>query len=133
MSTATLDQSETQPATSAITPATQRLAKIVGFLYVAQMALAIFGDSFVRRSLIVPDAAQTAANITGSETQSGYIPRWLAILGIIGSLLLSAGTAAIFIFPAVGAIGVAHMLPLGVYEIGLGFYLMFKGLRAPQT
>lgn len=233
-----------ETSASTIAPATQRLAKLVGFLYVAQMALAIFGDSFVRRSLIVPDAAQTAANILANERlfrvsiitdlliyatvvvlfwgiyvilkpvnrdlallgaflrivenailamttltalialrllsgagylravpleelqvharvflaaygsglfigfiflglgtavfsyvwlKSGYIPRPLAWLGIIGSLLLSLGTAAIIIFPPLGAMGLAHMLPLGLFEVGLGFWLMFKGLRAPTA
>ena len=247
MNTALAEQTETRGIAprARIAPATQRLAKVVGFLYVAQMALAVFGDAFVRRSLIVPaDAAQTAANILASERlfrlsivtdlivyasvivlfwgiyvilkpvsrdlallgvllrlaenavlamttlmafialrllsnaeylraipleqlqaharvflaaygsglyvgfvflglgsavfsyvwlRSGYIPRALAWLGIVGSLLLTIGTLTIFVFPAVGVIGLAHMLPLGLYEVGLGFWLMFKGLREPAA
>ena len=46
------------------------------------MALAVFGESFVRGRLIVRDAAQTATNIAGSET--------LFRLSIAGDLLVYA-------------------------------------------
>jgi Domain of unknown function (DUF4386) len=62
--------------------------------------------------------------------RSRYIPRAWAVFGIVSSLLLSLGGLLIMIFPALGAVGLTYMLPLGVYEVGLGFWLFFKGLRA---
>jgi hypothetical protein len=62
MSTATV------PEHTAITPAQRTAARIVGILYVVQMATAVFGQSFVRDQLIVRgDATKTAQNIIGSE------------------------------------------------------------------
>jgi hypothetical protein len=63
--------------------------------------------------------------------RSGYIPRWLALLGIFGALLLALGTLAIIIFPALGPVGMAYMMPMGIYEVVLGFWLLIKGVRAP--
>jgi hypothetical protein len=43
-------------------------AKLAGAMYLVSMATGIFGESFVRGSLIVRgDAAQTAQNIMSSE------------------------------------------------------------------
>lgn len=226
-----------------ITPAQQRLAKLVGFLYVVQMAMAIFAEIFVRSRLIAGgDAMQTAKNLLGMERlfrisivndlfiyatvivltwgiyvilepvnrnlallgvflrivenavlamttlnaffalrlvgdtaylqsiatpqlqslarlflgmysiglgigfiflgcgsavlswvwlQSRYIPRALAILGIVASLLLTLGTALVFIFPALSRIGMTYMIPMFFFEVGLGVWLMVKGLREP--
>ena len=227
-----------------ITQAQQTVAKVVGLLYLIQMALAIFGESFVRNRLIVPrDAVQTAANIVASERlfrvslagdlmiyasvvvlfwgiyiilkpvnkevallgaffrlieqailavttfagfialrllsdveylrtidtaqlqalaraflsmygiglsigfvflglgsavfsyvwlQSRYIPRAIAYLGIFASLLLTVMTLVTMVFPAVWQrIGMAYMMPMGLYEVGLGVWLLIKGLREP--
>ena len=46
--------------------ASQRVARVVGLLYVLQMAAAIFGETFVRGRLVVADAAQTARNLESS-------------------------------------------------------------------
>jgi len=225
-----------------ITPAQRTAAKIVGALYLIQMALAIFGEVFVRGRLIVPrDAVQTAANIRASETlfrlglagdlliyttlivliwglyvilkpinrdgallgaffriaeqailatttltaflalrllsgaeylrgvdpaqlqvlarvflsiyglgltvgfvflglgsavfsyvwlKSGYIPRGLAWLGIVASLLLSVMSLLTIVFPRVyEVLGMSYMLPMGLYEVGLGLWLLIKGLK----
>jgi hypothetical protein len=59
-----------------------------------------------------------------------YIPRALAILGIASSLLLAACNLAFIASPAlVQIIGPAYMAPMGVFEIGMGFWLLFRGLR----
>lgn len=229
-----------------ITPAQRTAAKVVGALYLIQMALAVFGEVFVRGRLVVPrDAVQTAANIRASETlfrlaiagdlliyttlivlvwglyvilkpinrdgallgaffriaeqailatttltafialrllsgaeylragdatqlevlarvflsiyglglnvgfvflglgsavfsyvwlRSGYIPRGLAWLGIVGSLLLSGMSLLTIVFPRVYAVlGMSYMLPLGLFEVGLGFWLLIKGLKPPGS
>ncbi len=248
MSATALIHENANPLTRAagITAAQQTAAKIVGTLYLIQMALAIFGEVFVRGRLIVPrDAVQTAANIRASETlfrlglagdlviyttlivliwglyvilkpinrdgallgaffriaeqailatttltafialrllgraeylqavdatqlqvlarvfvsiysvglsvgfvflglgsavfsyvwlKSGYIPRALAWLGIVASLLLSGMSLVTIVFPRVyEVIGMSYMLPMGLYEIGLGVWLLIEGIRTPRT
>ncbi len=61
--------------------------------------------------------------------KSRYVPTALPLLGIFGSLLLALGTLAIFVFPALGRAGMAYMMPMGVYEVGLGLWLLIKGLK----
>lgn len=62
--------------------------------------------------------------------ESRYIPKWLAILGVAGSALLAAGSFAIIVFPELGAIlGLTYMLPLGVFEVTVGLWLLTAGLR----
>ena len=61
--------------------------------------------------------------------KSNYIPKVLAGLGVFGSLLLAAGSFAFIIFPnLVKALSPAYFAPLGVFEITMGFLLLFKGL-----
>lgn len=61
--------------------------------------------------------------------RSGYVPRALAALGIMGSLMLSAYALLIFAYPAARSAGVLPMLPLGVFEVTLGFWLLFGAGR----
>ena len=62
--------------------------------------------------------------------RSEYVPRALAVLGIVGSLMLSAGTMAILMMPG-ARIYPFHMVPLFFFEVGMGLWLLFKGLRLP--
>ncbi|MEO8439722.1 MAG: DUF4386 domain-containing protein [Spartobacteria bacterium] len=233
-------------ANGRIEPAQYTAARVVGFLYVAQMVLAIFGDSFVRGRMIVRgDAAQTAANIVGAERlfrfslatdliiyatvivlvwglyvilkpvrrdvallavflrlvenailastilgafgalaflsgaeylrafdqkqleafvsvslrvygagfsigfvflgfgsavfsylwwKSRYIPSFIAVWGIFSSLLLSLVTLVIIVIPGLGAsLGLTYMMPMGLYEVGLGLWLLIRGLKEPSA
>jgi hypothetical protein len=231
--------------TPAIEPAQHTAAKVVGFLYLIQMATGIFGQSYVRDQLIVRgDATKTAQNIIGAERlfrlsiagdlvtytgvivliwafyvlvrpvnknlallaaffrlaenavlcvatvnslvalqllsgaadlkafeasqlhslvmlvlsaqglgmnvgfillglgstvfaylllKSRYVPKAMAAWGIFSSLLLAVGTLAIMVFPGLGAVGLAYMMPMGIYEVGLGLWLLIKGIRAPSA
>lgn len=65
--------------------------------------------------------------------KSRYIPKALAGLGIISSLVLAIVTLAIMVFPSLGALGLSYMMPLGIYEVGLGFWLLIKGIQAPPA
>jgi hypothetical protein len=228
-----------------IEPAQYKAAKVAGFLYVFQMATAVFGESYVRGKLLVSgDAVQTAQNIAANERlfrigvasdlityvavitliwalyvvlrpvrrdvtvlalvlrlvenaiaaavvfnsfvalrllsgadylqafdteqlavlarsfiggqgfglqiafvfcglgsavfayvwlKSRYIPRFIPIWGIFSSLLLAIGTMAIMVFPSLGAMGITYMMPMGVYEVGLGLWLMIRGIRQPAS
>jgi Domain of unknown function (DUF4386) len=62
---------------------------------------------------------------------SRYIPRALAVWGIFSSLVLAVFTLAIMVFPAMAAMGLSYMAPMFFYEVGLGLWLLVKGLRAP--
>ena len=64
--------------------------------------------------------------------KSRYIPRALAALGIFGSLVLAIVTLAIMVFPGLSAVGLACMVPMFFYEVGLGLWLLVKGLQAPM-
>ena len=64
--------------------------------------------------------------------KAGYVPRALAWLGVASSLLLAACNLAAIVWPGVArVIGLAYMAPLGVFEIGMGLWLLFRGLRLP--
>ena len=64
--------------------------------------------------------------------KSGYIPRFLAAWGIFASMTLASVTVAIMIFPTLGKVGLTYMAPMFFYEVGLGLWLLIKGLRGPE-
>lgn len=64
--------------------------------------------------------------------ESGYIPKALAVLGIVASLVLAVVTLASLVFPGLSAVlGLAYMAPMGIFEFTLGLWLLIKGLRTP--
>ena len=66
--------------------------------------------------------------------KSGYVPQWLAVLGVFGSLLLAAGSLAIIIFPRIADWAEpAYMAPMGIFELTMGFWLVIRGLRSPAA
>jgi uncharacterized protein DUF4386 len=61
--------------------------------------------------------------------KSNYIPKALSILGLIGSFLLAACSLAILVVPSLTrTLTMAYMMPLGVFEVTMGFWLLVKGL-----
>ncbi len=65
---------------------------------------------------------------------SRYIPRWLSVLGIFSALVVGVGASARLVFPGIGVAVLAISGPPGVvFEIGLGVWLLVKGLRAPRV
>jgi len=65
--------------------------------------------------------------------KSGYIPRPLAILGIVASLLLGLINLASMVFPPLAnTLGMICMMPMFFYEVGLGLWLLVKGLEEPR-
>jgi hypothetical protein len=64
--------------------------------------------------------------------KSRYIPRALAAWGIFSSLIMAVMSVAIIVFPKLKALGITYMLPMGIYEFGLGIWLLVKGIQAPQ-
>ena len=66
--------------------------------------------------------------------RSRYIPRGLAAWGILSSLLLATVSALVLVLPSLGlALGMTYMAPMGIYEVGLGLWLLVKGIREPTA
>jgi hypothetical protein len=66
--------------------------------------------------------------------KSRYVPKALAAWGIFSSLVLAIVTWVILVFPGLGdVVGLAYMGPMGIYEVGLGLWLLIKGIRTPNS
>ena len=61
--------------------------------------------------------------------KSGYIPRFLAFLGIFSSLFVALGTVLIIVFPEIRKLFPYGYGPLGVFEITLGLWFLLKGVK----
>ena len=61
--------------------------------------------------------------------KSHYIPGGLALLGIFASFVLALGSLGNLAFPGLSVIGMSYMAPMFFYEVGLGLWLLIKGLR----
>ena len=62
--------------------------------------------------------------------RSRYIPRALAGFGIFASSFMALVSLGIIVWPGLlGLLTMAYMAPMGLYEIGLGLWLLVKGLR----
>jgi hypothetical protein len=62
--------------------------------------------------------------------QSNYIPRALAALGVFSSLLLAAANFAFILSPGLSrAVGMGYMAPMGIFEVAMGFWLLFRPLK----
>jgi hypothetical protein len=65
--------------------------------------------------------------------RSGLIPKALASLGVFGSALLALGSFAFIPMPdlaSIASVGYGYMIPLGIFEVTMGFWLLFKGLSS---
>jgi hypothetical protein len=65
--------------------------------------------------------------------KSRYIPMVLAGWGIFASTVMAVMSLALIALPSLSVIGMAHMMPMGLYEFGLGFWLLIKGIQLPAT
>lgn len=65
--------------------------------------------------------------------RSRYVPAALAAWGIFASLLLTTTAVAFIVFPAVGPFRLGAMVPMFLYEVSLGCWLLFRGakIRSP--
>lgn len=65
--------------------------------------------------------------------KSNYIPKALAGWGIFSSLLLSLSSFTILMFPEFrNVIFPGGFLPMFIYELTLGFWLLIKGIKVQQ-
>ena len=91
-------------------------------------SLRVYGDAFNIGFLFL---GLGSAVFSYLWVKSRYIPRALAVWGIFASLLMAFMSVALIVFPSLAAMGMAYMMPMGLYEFGLGFWLLVKGLQ-PQ-
>jgi len=61
--------------------------------------------------------------------RSRYIPRVLAGWGVFASLLLATYNLVIIVVPAVTALMYVSLVPMGIYEISTGLWLLTKGAK----
>ncbi len=59
--------------------------------------------------------------------KSRYVPRALAAFGVFSSLLLMTCALVIIVFPGFATIAIIGFLPLLIYEVTLGLWLLLKG------
>jgi hypothetical protein len=64
--------------------------------------------------------------------KSGYVPKALAVFGIISSAFCVACTLIFYVFPNFDKIVNLWWFdtPMGIFDIALSFWLLFKGLRS---
>lgn len=65
--------------------------------------------------------------------RSRYIPRGLALFGLVSSIIAAASALAFFAIPNFPRIVNAYWYDstLGLFDVALSFWLLFKGLRSP--
>jgi hypothetical protein len=63
--------------------------------------------------------------------QSRLVPRWLPVLGLVGSALLVVAWFAVLVgfTTAISPVAAASALPIAVWEFSLGIYLTFWGFK----
>lgn len=66
--------------------------------------------------------------------KSEYIPVALAVVGIISSAFLAIGAILFLAVPDLFALVFpAYMMPLGIFEVTMGVWLLTKGIRVPVS
>ncbi len=106
-------------ASPPIEPAQHTAAKVAGFLCLVTMVIPLLAELYLRV-------------FTYLWLKSRYIPRGLAAWGIFSSLALAIGILALMVFPGLASVvGPAYWLPIFIFEVTLGFWLLVKRIRAP--
>lgn len=65
--------------------------------------------------------------------RSRFVPRPMAAWGIFSSLLLALYSFGIVLSPATTDFFYAAMIPMFIYEVSLGLWLLFKGVNAQRS
>jgi hypothetical protein len=66
---------------------------------------------------------------------SRLVPRWIPTLGLIGAPLLIASSAGSLFggWEQVSGVGLSMALPIAVWELSVGVYMIVKGFRTPPA
>jgi hypothetical protein len=92
----------------------------------AQLALSVQGEGVNMGFILLGLGSAVFAFLL---LKSQFVPWLLAGWGVFASLLLAAYALATIVFPKAGALQVAPMLPMGIYEVTLGFWLLVRGVN----
>jgi hypothetical protein len=65
--------------------------------------------------------------------KSRYIPRALAAWGILSSSVVTISSLAVMVVPDWAAVLVPAVVPMGIFELTLGLWLLVKGIHAPTV
>jgi len=96
----------------------------------AQTFLGLYGDGFRIGFFFLGLGSALFAYLF---FKSRYIPRTLAVIGIVGSLLMAIAELSIMACPDLSrVIGMSYMAPIGIFEIVGGFWLLFMGIRVKE-
>jgi hypothetical protein len=65
--------------------------------------------------------------------RSGLVPRFIAMLGMVGGpLIFASGIAAMYgVYGQVDTVGLIAALPVFAWEVSLALWLIFKGFKTP--
>ena len=121
-----------------------RLARLAGIFYLIVAVTGGFSQLFVRESLIdAGDAATTANNIAQIffdlwllplgylVYESGFLPRALHVILMVGTFCYLAELDAGFLFPGIGdTAALLIAVPAAVAEVSFLFWLLIKGVKA---
>jgi hypothetical protein len=103
----------------------------VGQLHsMAQLALAVQGEAVNMGFILLGLGSAVFAFLL---LKSQFVPRLLAGWGVFASLLIAAYALSTIVFPKAGALQVVPMLPMGIYEVALGLWLLLKGAKIKPT
>ena len=92
----------------------------------AQLALSVQGEAVNMGFILLGLGSAVFARLL---FESRFIPRLLSGWGMFASLLIGAYALATIVFPKAGALQVLPMLPMGIYEVTLGFWLLLRGAK----
>jgi Domain of unknown function (DUF4386) len=91
----------------------------------ARLAMVSYGSSFSVGFIFLGIGSAVFSYVL---LKSNYIPKALAWWGIFSSLLIGLGTFVIILFPELRMIFPYGYGPMGIYEVGLGLWLVIKGI-----
>jgi len=92
----------------------------------AQLALSVQGEAVNMGFILLGLGSAVFAFLL---FKSRFIPRLLSAWGVFASLLIAVYALSAIVFPKAGALQVLPMLPMGIYEVSLGFWLLLKGAK----
>ena len=96
----------------------------------AQLALSVQGEAMNMGFILLGLGSAVFAYLL---FKSRFIPRLISGWGVFASLLIAAYALATIVLPKAGALQIVPMLPMGIYEVTLGFWLLLKGAKIESS
>ena len=90
----------------------------------AMLTIALYGVGFTVSPIFL---GLGSAAFSYLLFKSRYVPRTLAALGVVSSLLAVMCALMTIVFPGFGTIAASGLVPFLIYEVTLGLWLLIKG------